>query len=399
MLPDGWIATQIGDLAKFSSGGTPSKKNSDYWGGVHPWISGKDLKRHYLDTSIDKLTDEGFENAKKAPVGATLILVRGMTLLKDFPVGYATKCVSFNQDIKALTPNKDKGIDGLYLSFLLAGNRNLIKQLVSTAGHGTGRLDSDSIKSFPVNVPPLPEQKKIALILSTWDKAIATTEELLANSQQQKKSLMQQLLTGNLRLPGFSGEWEKFGLGRLFKERIDTSHTGLLLLSITSGQGVIDRADVGRKNTSNADKSKYKRIYPNDIGYNTMRMWQGVSGLSDKEGIVSPAYTILIPQKQVFPKYAAYLFKLPEIVHIFYRNSQGLVSDTWNLKYSNFSKINWCFPSLAEQQKIAAVLSSADQEITTLQQKRDCLKQEKKALMQQLLTGKRRVTIDEEEAV
>ena len=85
MVPEGWIPSQIGDIAKFSSGGTPSKKNADYWGGDEPWISGKDLKTHYLASSIDSLTDEGFKRAKKAPKGSSLILVRGMTLLKDFP--------------------------------------------------------------------------------------------------------------------------------------------------------------------------------------------------------------------------------------------------------------------------------------------------------------------------
>lgn len=106
MLPKGWAAKQVGELATFSSGGTPSKSNQAYWGGMEPWISGKDLKQHYLSTSIDRLTNEGFFKAKKAPKGSILILVRGMTLLKDFPVGYAVRDVAFNQDIKALLPKK-----------------------------------------------------------------------------------------------------------------------------------------------------------------------------------------------------------------------------------------------------------------------------------------------------
>ena len=117
MVPNGWTPSQVGDIAKFSSGGTPSKQQPEYWGGTEPWISGKDLKTHYLETSIDTLTEAGFQAAKKAPKGASLILVRGMTLLKDFPVGYATREVAFNQDLKALVPAKN--VDGLFLSFLL----------------------------------------------------------------------------------------------------------------------------------------------------------------------------------------------------------------------------------------------------------------------------------------
>lgn len=256
-------------------------------------------------------------------------------------------------------------------------------------------ISPNDIKEFPVALPPLQEQKKIAGILSAWDKAITTTEKLLANSQQQKKALMQQLLTENRRLSEFGTEWREYKLGELFKERVEIGYIHLPLLSITSDEGVIDRGDVGRKDTSNADKAKYLRICPNDIGYNTMRMWQGVSGVSDREGLVSPAYTVLIPQDGVDSLFASYLFKLPELVHIFYRYSQGLVSDTWSLKYSHFSKIAWKIPPIEEQLKIARTLKATDVKIETLGKELYLLKQEKKALMQQLLTGKRRVKVGE----
>ena len=252
-------------------------------------------------------------------------------------------------------------------------NSSLFKRQIEslTFGSAQPQLTIKIIKSLKAPVPPLPEQQKIAKILTTWDKAINTTERLIENSKQQKKALMQQLLTGQKRLlddsgQRFSGDWEEFKLGELFKERVETGFTDLPLLSITSSQGIISRDDVGRKDTSNADKSKYRRIMPGDIGYNTMRMWQGVSGLSNLEGIVSPAYTILTPTENVCAEYAAYLFKLPRLVHIFERNSQGLVSDTWNLKYSNFKKIKFPFPSKPEQKKIAAVLTTTDREIEVL---------------------------------
>ncbi|MGB1409716.1 restriction endonuclease subunit S, partial [Alloalcanivorax venustensis] len=245
--------------------------------------------------------------------------------------------------------------------------------------------------------PPINEQKEIAKILSTWDEAIATTEQLLANSEQQKKALMQQLLTGKKRLPGFQGEWEEVALGRLFSERKETGIAGLSLLSVTSGQGVIKRDDVGRKDTSSADKSRYLRVCPGDIAYNTMRMWQGVSALSGLEGIVSPAYTVLKPESTVDSRFAAHLFKLPRMVHRFYRHSQGLVSDTWNLKYKQFARIKVLVPGVKEQMAIADVLCKEDETISCLEEQLGLLAGEKKALMQQLLTGKRRVKVDEAE--
>jgi len=259
-------------------------------------------------------------------------------------------------------------------------------------------ISLEELRKVKVLSPSYTEQKKIAQILFTWDQAISATEKLIESSQKQKKALMQQLLMGKKRLfdengVSFSDTWKTYKLGQLFKERVEIGRDDLPLLSITADEGVVYQEETGRKNTSNEDKSKYRRICVNDIGYNTMRMWQGRSSLSDKDGIVSPAYTIIIPSEKIVPRFAAYLFKLPKLVHVFYRHSQGLVSDTWNLKFSHFKEISWSFPCVEEQQKIAEVLFSADLEIETLQKKLDYLKQEKKALMQQLLTGKKRVKV------
>ncbi len=287
-----------------------------------------------------------------------------------------------------------------YFLFYALSSQFCQKQIEDLSSGGTvAHMRVPDCSEILINLPPRQEQNKIAQILSTWDRAISTTEQLLANSQQQKKALMQQLLTGKKRLLDkngvrFSGKWKTYKFGSLFNERVETGRDDLPLLSITADDGVVYQEDTGRKNTSNEDKSKYRRICVNDIGYNTMRMWQGRSSLSDKEGIVSPAYTIVTPTGKVCPAYAAYLFKFPALVHIFYRHSQGLVSDTWNLKFNHFKKISWQVPSIDEQQKIAAVLSTADKEVTAQQQKLDALKQEKKALMQQLLTGKRRVKVE-----
>jgi len=276
--------------------------------------------------------------------------------------------------------------------FYLLSNFDFKKFSDKTGVPGVNRNDVHAVK---VLIAPKLEQKKIAEILSTWDKAITTTETLLANSQQQKKALMQQLLTGKKRLPGFSNNWNKVRFGDVFSERVEVGRGELPLLSITSDDGVVYQSETGRKNTSNQDKSKYRRICKNDIGYNTMRMWQGRSSLSDKEGIVSPAYTIITPTQEVEPAFAAYLFKLPRLVHTFYRHSQGLVSDTWNLKFNHLKKIQWSIPLLNEQKAIAEVLKKSDSEIVLLAKQLADFKEEKQALMQQLLTGKRRVNLEE----
>ena len=250
------------------------------------------------------------------------------------------------------------------------------------------RLYWDSFAPIGCILPPIEEQQKIATILTTQDRVIELKEKRLAEKQRQKKYLMQQLLTGKKRLPGFNGAWKTDSLDKLFFERKETNCENIEMLAITGTQGIIPRKELDLKDNSSEDKSKYLRVCVGDIGYNTMRMWQGVSAYSNYEGIVSPAYTILKPSSSINAKYFAYLFKMSEIVFLFYRFSQGLVDDTRNLKYENFKKIKVYYPpDIKEQTAIAEVLSAADREIELLQQDIEQEKQKKKALMQLLLTG------------
>lgn len=256
------------------------------------------------------------------------------------------------------------------------------------------RVHFSDFLEFSIPLPPLEERKKIAELLILQDQIIELKEKRLTEKQRQKKYLMQQLLTGKKRLLGFDAEWKDKKLSKLFAERSETKFEHLELLAITGTQGVIPRSQLDLKDNSSEDKSKYLRICVGDIGYNTMRMWQGVSAYSNYEGIVSPAYTILKPKGNVNSKYFAYLFKMPEVVFLFYRFSQGLVDDTRNLKYENFKKINVTYPeSIEEQNAIVAILETADQEIELLCQDIEQEKQKKKALMQLLLTGIVRVNV------
>ena len=281
------------------------------------------------------------------------------------------------------------GIDRDYLFNLMLSFPFYRRAVACSMRTGMPKINQDDLNAIPVVMPSqLEEQQKIAAILTTQDKVIELKEKLLAEKHRQKKYLMQQLLTGKKRLPGFSGEWKEERLGKLFLERKETNCEGLQMLAITGTQGIIPRKELDLKDNSSEDKSKYLRVCVGDIGYNTMRMWQGVSAYSNYEGIVSPAYTILKPCPSINAKYFAYLFKMPEIIFLFYRSSQGLVDDTRNLKYENFKKIKVFYPpDIEEQAAIAEVLSVADREIDLLQQNIKQEKQKKKALMQLLLTG------------
>jgi type I restriction enzyme S subunit len=252
-------------------------------------------------------------------------------------------------------------------------------------------INTSELADFVVPLPSLSEQKRISEILTTSDEGIEQVGRLIAAKKTQKGALMQQLLAGKKRLPGFSGDWKMHRLGELFKERNEIKAEHLPLLAITASRGLIHSSEINRKDSSSEDKSRYKVIRPGDIGYNTMRMWQGVSAVSHLDGIISPAYTVCTPGRDIDVNFVGYFFKFHPTVHLFWRYSQGLVDDTLNLKYLHFASISVKVPPLGEQRAIADVLLCADAEIALLQRKLAALQQQKKGLMQKLLTGQIRV--------
>ena len=294
-----------------------------------------------------------------------------------------------------VSTNNSSALNMIWLTYLLCSRpyRTLIGSMSNGTSGSMKKITKPSFLAIHVPLPPLPEQKKIAEILSTWDAAIDQTRKLIDAKKRRKKALMQQLLTGKKRLPGFNGGWKEYNLGDLFDERREGNHDTLPLLAITGSRGVIPASEIDRKDASSENKSKYKRIKPGDIGYNTMRMWQGVSALSELEGIVSPAYTVCIPKKGTDVRFMGFLFKYPPMVHVFWRYSQGMVSDTLNLKFHSFSQIGVRVPSLNEQCSIAEVLQATDSEIMILEKKLAALEKQKRGLMQKLLTGEVRVRV------
>lgn len=266
-------------------------------------------------------------------------------------------------------------------------------------------INSQQIKAFPVLVPPLPEQQKIAKIFSTWDQAITTCEQLLANSQQQKKALMQQLLTGKKRLLDdngvrFSGEWTIKRLGSVAV--MNSGGTPKSSVPEYYGGGIpwVSIADMTKsgKKISSTDKTLTEeglqnssaKMYPKNTILFTMYASIGECSIAETELCSSQAILGIRPKAELYYEYLYfYLSSLKEEVKL--KGQQGTQS---NLNAAMVKDFKIPLPNYAEQQKIAAVLTTADREIEGWQTKIAALKQEKKALMQQLLMGKRRVVID-----
>src|SRR5699024_3846002 len=205
------------------------------------------------------------------------------------------------------------------------------------------------------------EQQKIGNFFSKLDRRIELEEKKLALLEEQKKGDMQKVFSQKLRFKDENGkdypEWEEKKIKDILGERKERSGFGELL-SVTINDGVVRFNEIDRKDNSSKNKSNYKKVYVNDIAYNSMRMWQGASGKSEYEGIVSPAYTILYPKSDNLDmRFIAYYFKTHKMIHVFKRNSQGLTSDTWNLKYKQLKEININTPIFEEQKKISSFLS------------------------------------------
>ena len=170
-----WIS--LDQAATFSSGGTPSKANSDYWDGEIPWVSAKDMKTSRIFDVEDHISEAGLANGSSlAPAGATLVLVRGMTLLNDVPICLATRDVAFNQDVKALVPRD--GVVGTYLHYAIHATKPTLLSAVDLAGHGTEKLPTDIFKSVQIRLPQEDEQRAVAHILGTLDDKIEVNRRM-----------------------------------------------------------------------------------------------------------------------------------------------------------------------------------------------------------------------------
>ncbi|MDM1212018.1 restriction endonuclease subunit S [Escherichia coli] len=237
-----------------------------------------------------------------------------------------------------------------------------------------------------INLPPFLEQKKIAQILSTWDKAISVTEKLLTNSQQQKKALMQQLLTGQKRLLDengvrFSGEWVYLTFDNAFI--VANKKSTQVKSSDYLQSGSIPIIDQGQSRIAGYcnNLEVYSDVPVIVFGDHTRCVkWIEFVFCPGADGT-----QVIKTSKILEPKLGYYLLSNTDIPNLGYsRHMRELKEKDFRLPLD-----------IKEQQKIAAVLSAADAEISTLEKKLACLRDEKKALMQQLLTGKRRVKVDE----
>ena len=266
-----------------------------------------------------------------------------------------------------------------------------MRPLVNKGAKNTMNISDETALTGYILIPKnIEEQERIASFLRRIDLQMTLHHQQFERLKELKSACLGTMFPRGaesappIRFKDFDGEWAKTLLGSIFKERLESNVNGEML-SVTMNQGIIKASENGRFDNSNSDKSHYKVVKVDDIAYNSMRMWQGASGRSPYEGIVSPAYTVVTPIEGIDSEFFAYLFKTPAMVNLFKINSQGLTSDNWNLKYPAFSKIEAVYPKDIEEQKnIATFFHRIDLRIATEQQRLGQLKQMKSACLRSM---------------
>lgn len=415
MVPSGWVRHLGSDITtKITKGSSPKWQGFDYQSEGTLFVTSENVRDGFLDVSKPKYLPLEFNQKLKnsqLQQGDILINIVGASIGRSCQYDLSEQQANINQAVCLFRTNELAESDFIqqYLQLPSTINRLLGTQSESARPN----LSLSDMRDFLFALPPLPEQRKIAKILSTWDKAISTTEKLIETSKQQKKALMQQLLTGKKRLvdtetgKAFQGEWEEVKLGDVislgrgfaFKSsQYADSGTKVVRVTNIASSGHIDLSDcVYVPNEITNEYQKYA-LKNEDI------LLVMVGATAGKLGFVSENILPSLLNQNMWSLRTRNLDKLNQLFlrHIAERivarymlTQQGSARGFFT--QSTFELVNFQVPSVEEQQKIASVLTAADKEIELLETKLAHFKQEKKALMQQLLTGKRRLQVAETE--
>lgn len=385
-IPADWELIKLGDYVGIQSGVSPSNYTlSD--SGTYPYLKVEDLNNCWKYQLTSRFYIE--DNKSLVARGSIIFPKRGAAILNNKV--RITRCLSqMDSNMMALTAEKEN-LDSEYLYYTIIRER--LSKIADTST--IPQINNKHIVPYKIALPPLPKQKKIAQILSTWDVAIEQTQKLVEQLKIRKKGLMQQLLTGKTRLKGFDGEWEFLKGGELFKNHSDKNHNGdLEVLSATQDKGVVPRSTIGidikydKKSLGN-----YKKVEAGDFVI-SLRSFQGGIEYSYYEGLVSPAYTVLKEAKTIsktfykeYLKTESFITRLNSIIY-------G-IRDGKQISYKEFATLKIAYPPIEEQQAIAKVLTAADEEIKAQENYLEQLQEQKKGLMQKLLTGEIRVNVNE----
>lgn len=438
-LPDGWTKTTIGAIAKVTSGGTPSRKIPDYWDGDIPWVTTSLIDFNTIDATEQHITRLGVDNssAKLFPKGTLLMAMFGQGVTRG-KVAMLGIDATFNQACVAIIPRN--GESSRFLFHNLATRYDEIRRLSNTGSQEN--LNAALIKSIEVLWPKKEEIAPIVTVADCWDRGIRQLSDLIAAKVRFKQGLMQQLLTGTRRCDvrrrvslspppveavlklglsataveverGLNGKsydegipklescpqgWRMVKLQELLSlaqrpVRLQRNHTYKLVTAKRYRAGIVPREELrgGQIKTTTQFEAK-----AGDFLISRRQIVHGACGLvpaSLDGAIVSNEYSCLRISGELDPTFFEYLTHTKYMQRTFYQSSVGVTVEKMIFRIEHWLRYGIHLPPLAEQKRIVALLAAVDREIILLDSLEKALAEQKKGLMQKLLTGQIRVTV------
>lgn len=398
MLPDGWKRVRLGDIARISSGGTPDRSEPRYWNGDIPWVTTGEIQFNTITDTAEKITAEGLKHssAKLFPPGTLLMAMYGQGKTRGQVAKLGIEAAT-NQACAAMRLSDDCDLDYIYQC--LASHYEAIRELGNAGAQQN--LSAALVKGITLPLPPQQEQVRIGALASCWDEAIASTGQLLANSRRQKQDLMQGLLTGHRTFGVDSAQWSHVEFDQVF-ERVTRKNTAgdQNVLTISGQHGLISQREYFSRVVASDDLSGYTHLSTGDFAYNKSSSNGYPMGaikplVAYDSGVVSSLYICfrIRPGVEADEDFFSHYFDAgmlnDEITGIAQEGarSHGLL----NVSVKEFFKLRMRVPPLEDQRRIAQVLNTAQEEIRNIEEQLERLKTEKRALMNELLTGKRLV--------
>ena len=391
-VPSNWSIKNISEIANTSSGGTPSRSNIQFYtNGIYPWVKTGELGNKYLYDAEEYITEDAINNssAKLIEKNSVIMAMYGATIGK---MSINKVEVTTNQACCSISCNKNI-YNYEFLYYILSLQKENIIKL--GAGGAQPNISQEIIKRYKILCPPLEEQDKIAEILSTWDLAIEKQEQLIEKKKEFKKGLMQMLLSGEVRFKEFNDKWKIKEIGNYIEEYKEKSTISNQYPVLTSSRnGIVLQKDYFKDNQVTTNDNIGYNIIPK--GYITFRTRSddGTFVFNQNKiidmGIVSYFYPVFKFNEEI-NTYFAITWLNSCIDKQIRREIVGTSQLVLSLNKLKKFKIN--LPSIKEQNKIAEVLISVDEEIELLEKELEAIKLQKKGLMQRLLTGEVRVKV------
>lgn len=398
LIPIDWSVFKLEDLGEFKNG---INKDKDQFGFGYPMVNINDiftLNKGKTEFSLVNSNDKERKDynlikgdvlfvrssVKPEGVGLTQVIEKDLldTVFSGFIIRYRTNGEILNEFKRHCFSSYEF-------------RKNLLSK--STISANTN-INQQALNSLRIAVPPVQEQQKIASILSTWDQAIEGTTNLIEQLKLRKKGLMEQLLTGKKRLKGFDGEWRTIPINRIAKHYSvkNKKDEEITVLSCTKYDGLVPSLEYFGRQVYGNDTSKYKMVPRGYFAYATNHIEEGSIGTQDKLdcGLVSPMYTVFKTDESIDDSFFFKLLKTDRMIYAYQSNMSGSIARRGGLRWDAFANIEVKIPEREEQTAIANLFDKLDEELLIAKEYLNALKKQKKGLMQQLLTGQKRVSIN-----